>query len=127
MKYAEVLLNLPYEASYSYMIPDELEADAVFGVRVSVPFGRRKMTGFIVAVTEARPDGDYALKAIERVIDKAPVFNEILLDIARWMRTFSSSAGSDLTSAAEATHSNSHASGRYCSSLFHCGAAMNVP
>ena len=48
MKYAEVLLNLPYEASYSYMIPDELEADAVFGVRVSVPFGRRKMTGFIV-------------------------------------------------------------------------------
>ena len=87
MKYAEVLLNLPYEASYSYMIPDELEADAVFGVRVSVPFGRRKMTGFIVAVTEARPDGDYALKAIERVIDKAPVFNEILLDIARWMRT----------------------------------------
>ena len=98
MKYAEVLLNLPYEASYSYVIPDELTQGAVFGVRVSVPFGRRKMTGFIISVSSDKPDGDYELKAIERVIDKAPVFNETLLDIARWMRTmYFSPAGLNLS------------------------------
>ena len=85
MKYAEVLLNLPYEASYSYIIPDKLEEEAIFGTRAVVPFGRRKMTGFIVSVTDERPSGDYDLKSIERVIDKTPVFTERLLSLARWM------------------------------------------
>ena len=83
--YASILLQLPYEAEYSYAIPPELEDKAVFGVRCIVPFGRRKMTGFIVSVSEEKPEGDYELRAIERVIDAAPVFNEELLDIARWM------------------------------------------
>lgn len=87
MKYALVLLDLPYEASYSYIIPPELEKEAVFGVRASVPFGRRTMTGFIISVSEDPPEGDYELKRISRVIDKEPVFNEALLSLARWMRT----------------------------------------
>lgn len=86
MKYAEVLLDLPYEASYSYIISEELEAAAVFGVRAIVPFGRRKMTGFIIAVSDEKPAGDYELKPIERVIDKVPVFNHDLLDLASWMK-----------------------------------------
>ena len=69
MKYALVLLQLPYEASYSYAVPENLEKKAGFGKRCIVPFGRRTMTGFIVDVSEARPKGDFELKEIVRVID----------------------------------------------------------
>ena len=86
MRFASVLLPLPYESEYTYSIPEKLIDKAVFGVRCSVPFGRRKMTGFIIAISDIRPDGDYEIKDIERVIDETPIFNEELLDIARWMR-----------------------------------------
>ena len=99
MRYATVLLNLPYEASYSYIIPPSLASDAVFGVRVVVPFGRRRMTGFVISVSDVRPAGDYELKTIERVIDKSPVFTENLLDLAFWMKTmYFSPVGLNLSS-----------------------------
>ena len=99
MRYATVLLNLPYEASYSYIVPPSLASDAVFGVRVVVPFGRRRMTGFVISVSDVRPSGDYELKAIERVIDKNPVFTENLLDLALWMKTmYFSPVGLNLSS-----------------------------
>ncbi|MBO8436510.1 MAG: primosomal protein N' [Spirochaetes bacterium] len=87
MKYASVLLNLPYEATYSYIIPESLQGEELFGKRAVVPFGRRRMTGFIVATGDEKPEGDYELKAIERMIDKTPVFTHTLLDIAYWMKT----------------------------------------
>ena len=85
MKYATVLLDLPYEASYSYIIPDSM--DVKFGVRVAVPFGRRKMTGFVIDTGDEKPSGDYELKEISRVIDTEPVFTKALLDLASWMKT----------------------------------------
>ena len=36
MKYATVLLQLPYEASYSYIVPEKLEDKAAFGKRCIV-------------------------------------------------------------------------------------------
>ena len=98
MRYAEVLLQLPYEASYSYIVPEKLEEKAVFGTRCIVPFGKRTMTGFIISVSDEKPSGDFALREIIRMIDDAPVFNEALLDIARWMgRMYFSPAGLSLS------------------------------
>ena len=86
LKYASVILDLPYEAVYSYIVPPEMEDLAVFGVRALVPFGRRRMTGYIIEVCDTAPEGNYELKKIERVIDKSPVFTASLLDLARWMQ-----------------------------------------
>ena len=98
MRYAEVLLQLPYEASYSYIVPEKLEEKAVFGTRCIVPFGKRTMTGFIISVSDEKPSGDFALREIIRMIDDSPVFNEALLDIARWMgRMYFSPAGLSLS------------------------------
>ena len=98
MRYAEVLLQLPYEASYSYIVPEKIEGKAVFGTRCIVPFGKRTMTGFIISVSDEKPSGDFALREIIRMIDDSPVFNEALLDIARWMgRMYFSPAGLSLS------------------------------
>ena len=98
MKYATVLLQLPYEASYSYIVPEKLEDKAAFGKRCIVPFGKRSMTGFIIAVSEDKPQGDFELREISRMIDDEPVFTDALLDIARWMgRMYFSPAGLSLS------------------------------
>ena len=86
MKYASLILDLPYEAVYSYIVPPSMEEQAFFGVRAIVPFGHRKMTGYIIGTSDEKPLGDYELKMIDRVIDKEPVFNKVLLDLAIWMQ-----------------------------------------
>ena len=86
MKYASLILDLPYEAVYSYIVPPSMEEQVVFGVRAIVPFGHRKMTGYIIGTSDEKPLGDYELKMIDRVIDKEPVFNKVLLDLAIWMQ-----------------------------------------
>ena len=98
MRYASVLLQLPYEASYSYIVPDALEEKASFGKRCIVPFGKRTMTGYITAVSDEKPEGDFSLREIERMIDTEPVFTKTLLDIARWMSfMYFSPAGQSLS------------------------------
>ncbi len=92
MTYAGILLALPYEASYAYIVPERLLDEAAFGKRAIVPFGKRKMTGFIISVSTERPSGDFELKEIERVVDSEAVFNEDLLDTARWMASMYFSA-----------------------------------
>ena len=92
MKYATVLLSVPYEASYAYIIPEKLENEAEPGKRAIVPFGRRKMTGFIISISGEKPEGDFELREIERVIDNEPVFNDELVSLARWMASMYFSA-----------------------------------
>ena len=92
MKYATVLLSVPYEASYAYIIPEKLENEAEPGKRAIVPFGRRKMTGFIISISGEKPEGDFELREIERIIDKEPVFNDELVSLARWMASMYFSA-----------------------------------
>src|SRR5690606_12533777 len=49
---AQVVLNKPLAAAYTYLVPDELRDLVGPGQRVRVPFGRgdRSETGYVVAV-----------------------------------------------------------------------------
>ena len=82
MRYASVILSLPFDGIYSYSFED---MNVFFGVRVIVPFGKREMTGFVVGVQDEIPDGGFEIKSIKRVVDKEPVFNESLYELAKWM------------------------------------------
>ncbi|MCG8688641.1 MAG: hypothetical protein MI892_27470, partial [Desulfobacterales bacterium] len=46
--YIDVGVTLPVNQTFVYKIPDELKAVADVGMRVLVPFGRRRITGFIL-------------------------------------------------------------------------------
>lgn len=86
MEQVEVLINLPSPSlnrTFSYSIPEHLAADAVFGKRVLVEFGRRKLEGFVVGEqprTEVKK-----LKPILKVLDPQPVFNPELFKLAVWV------------------------------------------
>ena len=78
---AEVYLPLPLNQTYTYRFK---EGETQFGCRVSVPFGKRKLTGFVVNVKEDQ-ETDFEIKEIIKSVDKTPIFTSELLDTAKWM------------------------------------------
>lgn len=90
MKYAEILLPLPIKNLYTYIIPDNLADGVDVGVRVIVPFGKKKYySGVVAAVRESEDvvdsDAGYALKSILFVLDSRPVINEKQLFFWKWI------------------------------------------
>ena len=81
-RYLEVAFNLPLQQHFTYL---DLEDGATEpGVRVVAPFGRRRVTGFVVGVPRRAPPG-VELRAIGRRVDAQPVFDGALLKLARWV------------------------------------------
>ncbi|MDA3947619.1 MAG: primosomal protein N' [Spirochaeta sp.] len=90
----EVAVPVPVDGTFSYLVPEELGEVSV-GVRVIVPFGRRTVTGAVVATgnavpgAPATPSSERAspeqLKPISRVLDSVPLFDEQFLELARWV------------------------------------------
>ncbi|MEB2344319.1 MAG: primosomal protein N' [Deltaproteobacteria bacterium] len=77
----EIALPVPVDTLFHYGVPAALAADAVPGRRARVPFGARRATGLIVARSDAPAPGGAPLRAIESVIDPAPVVSPDLIEV----------------------------------------------
>ena len=82
-KYVEVVFNSPAAGSFTYAVPENMQLTT--GMRVSAPFGRRKMTGFVVAELSDPGETDFEIKPVERAVDKQPLFGEEEVRLARWL------------------------------------------
>ncbi len=85
--YAEVVFNLPVKGPFTYRIPDPLIPLVQVGARVFVPFGRRKITGYVVSLRGDAPEG-VTVKAIEDLPDTAPVVSPAILSLTRWIADY---------------------------------------
>ncbi len=78
----------PYsiDKPYDYLVPGPLQGKALPGVRVTVPFGRgnRVSEGIVLTAGEGRKVR--GLKAVESVLDDAPVLDEQDIALALWLR-----------------------------------------
>jgi len=81
--FVDVVFNTPARGLFTYSTAGL--SGCVPGVRVKAPFGRRALTGFVVASREQPPEGDYTLKPIERVVDAEPLFDEDYVRLASWL------------------------------------------
>ena len=81
MLYAKVVLGVPVEGPFDYIIPQGLENSAAPGMRVWVMFGFRKMSGVITAVTAKT--NIKKLKSILQIIDEAPVLSKNMLSLTK--------------------------------------------
>jgi primosomal protein N' (replication factor Y) len=82
--YAEVALPVPVDGTFTYIVPEDIAVTLAPGCRVMVPFGRRRMTGYVVSI-HSDPPGGYRLRKIAALIDEEPMITPVLLDLARWM------------------------------------------
>ena len=81
-----VAVTLPVEETYLYLVPRDLEPGAKVGCRVEVPFGKRKVTGYILE--QEAPAEDKDLKEISRVLDAEPLFHRSLVPFFQWMSEY---------------------------------------
>ena len=97
--YIDVLLPVPLDGLFTYSVPPQMEASAVCGRRVLVPFGRNKShVGIIIKVHGTKPG--FAVKDIKLVLDDAPIVTDAQLELWRWLADYYMSAAGDVLQAA---------------------------
>ncbi|MHA3066311.1 primosomal protein N' [Lacticaseibacillus saniviri] len=86
---AKVIVDVPTmqtDQPYDYLVPEALVQAVQPGMRVVVNFGKgsREVVGMVVDLADA---ADFAgeLKSIKAVIDLAPVMNQELLTLSKWL------------------------------------------
>ena len=98
MHYADVILPVPLHATFTYAVPETLSV--VEGMRVLVPFGRgKKYVGVVDRVHDQLPQ-DYAVKAIETVMDEQPIVTTSQLAQWHWISDYYLSPIGDVYKAA---------------------------
>ncbi|WP_349410450.1 primosomal protein N' [Pseudalkalibacillus sp. SCS-8] len=83
---AGVIVDVPAlgtDKIFDYRIPDGLVDVITVGMRVIVPFGPRKLTGFVVRLTDTSELK--RLKPIEDIVDPSPVINKELIELGEWI------------------------------------------
>lgn len=73
------------DKTFTYLVPKELENKIQISVRVLVPFGKRKIEGFILKINKEKIEYDYELKEIIDVIDDHPVINSEMLELGKYI------------------------------------------
>ena len=87
--YADILLPLPTSDSYTYLIPDSMSGRLQVGMRVVVPFGKRRYyTGIIRELHRRPPAKNYALKSIFVVPDDTSLVLPSQLRFWAWMASY---------------------------------------
>lgn len=81
-EFCHVALPRPVFQTFSYRVPPDLRGRVAPGVRVRVPFGRRREIGIVHSIVETPPGR--SVKDIFEVLDQEPVLSPALLHLCRW-------------------------------------------
>lgn len=91
-QYAEVAVPLRVMQTFTYRLPLALRDDARLGSRLLVPFGRKRITGYIVALLNALDPAaeltDADIKDAEELLDAEPLLTPEILEITRWVAEY---------------------------------------
>ena len=88
MAFADVIIPLPLQDSYTYSIPSALEASVQRGCRVLVPFGKNKSYVGIVRTIHTKEPQGYEVKAIKECMDAQPVVTEAQFRFWEWIAQY---------------------------------------
>lgn len=87
---AQILVNITTKSinkAFSYSIPEHLDyVDA--GWRVLVPFGNRKLEGFVIGILDKEDIGLSDLKPILDVLDNDIWFDEHMMNTSKWISEY---------------------------------------
>jgi primosomal protein N' (replication factor Y) len=84
--YIEVAVALPVFHTFTYLVPDPFTDPAAPGRRVLVPFGRRRVTGYIFGISPT--PGRKEVKPILDVLDEQPLFPPAMVPFFKWIADY---------------------------------------
>ena len=88
MKYADLILPVPLQGTFTYVLPDSMQKTVKVGMRVLVPFGRNKTYLGIVDRLHGEPSKGYEIKPIGQLIDEEPTVTEQQLRLWHWIADY---------------------------------------
>lgn len=86
--YIDVLCEIGAKAVdniFEYKVPKNLEGNIKIGIRVSIPFGKMSLEGFIINIKDHPNYDKDKIKEIISIIDNEPVLNEEMLKLGKYM------------------------------------------
>jgi len=98
-RYIDVVLNLPLNQAFTYHEPLKISEedknaseDVLFGRRVEVRFGNRRMTGIVTALYDTLPPtcsvGEEKIRAAAKYVAPEPVLTRELYESAKWVSRY---------------------------------------
>ncbi|MGA8279312.1 MAG: primosomal protein N', partial [Desulfobacterales bacterium] len=82
----EVAAALPVYQTFTYSLPDGLIGLATPGMRVLVPFGRRRVTGYVLGFH--RPPQQIEIKSVLDLLDDTTLFPETMVPFFLWIADY---------------------------------------
>ncbi len=91
MLYADIIVDISHESldkTYQYKIPERLQDKVRVGLPVVLTFGNgnRRLTGYIVGLSEMPKIEEYRIKEIEDLVDKGIPIESRMIVLAHWMK-----------------------------------------
>ena len=84
--FIEIAVALPVHGTFTYALPLDLAAETTPGMRVLVPFGNRRVTGYVLGPGHATTE--FTAKPIHGVLDEAPLFPPAMIELFRWVSDY---------------------------------------
>lgn len=87
MRYAQVILPLPVQGTFTYIVPEGI--DVAVGYRVIVPFGKKHFyTAIVESISPVAPPDTMQLKEILSVPDKSPIVRPSQIRFWQWLAEY---------------------------------------
>lgn len=85
--YADVVMPLPLEGTFTYALPQELSPRVRVGCRMIVPFGKRKFySAVVIRLHSEKPD--YVTREVMELLDEQPVLLPAQLRLWQWIADY---------------------------------------
>jgi primosomal protein N' (replication factor Y) len=84
--YIEVAVAIPVYHTFTYSVPQFLLPFVAAGKRVLVPFGQRRVTGYILGPSQ--DSGTAEIKHILDVLDEQPLFESAMISFFQWISDY---------------------------------------
>lgn len=87
-EFVEAALPIPIRQTFTYRLPESFRDGVKVGARLLLPFGRRRLTGYAVALheqldPELEIDGS-AIKDADELVDETPLITPEILKLTQW-------------------------------------------
>ncbi|MDQ2746039.1 MAG: hypothetical protein M3T96_02125, partial [Acidobacteriota bacterium] len=102
-EFVEVALPLPLRQTFTYRLPVGLRENIKLGARLLVPFGKRQLTGYAVALhTRLNPELEIEAETIKdalELLDSEPLLTAEILRLTQWSADYYAAAWGEMLKA----------------------------
>lgn len=102
-RFAEVALPVPVRHTFHYEVPEQMRDTVGIGSRVIVPFGKRRLTGYVVSLSGqldgSVADKGFSLRKLAEVPDEDPLITDEILRLTEWTADYYAGSWGELLKA----------------------------